>query len=886
LACAIEEMNIGTQLGFLEITALLGKGGMGEVYRARDAKLKRDVAIKILPDEFSRDPSRVSRFQREAEVLASLNHPNIAAIYDLQEAGGTRFLVLELVEGETLAERIQRGPIRVEEALEIGKHICEALEAAHEKGVVHRDLKPANVKITADGRVKVLDFGLAKAMETAPASTTLSNSPTLTLGATQNGVILGTAAYMSPEQAKGLEVDPRSDMFSFGSVLFEMLTGRLAFQGDTVADILASVLAREPDLHSLPPNLNPRIKELLQRCFQKNPKRRWQAAGDLRAEVETVAAVPRAASVEAGRVLPIWKRALSWGISALAVLAFSVVAYRHFEEQTRVLRLSVLFPEKASFNPGSLPAVSPDGMHIAYAVVTEGQQRLWVRDLDSPNARLLSGTEGTVNPFWSPDSRWIGFFADGRLKKIEATGGPIATLCPAVQGRGGTWNKDDVILFGASQVTGLYRVSAGGGTPVPVTPIDKAAGERYHRTPSFLPDGHHFLYTALNQDLEKNAIYIADLNSADESRGRRLLMVASSNAVYVAPGYLLFARDGTLMAQPFDAGKGQITGEAVHVAEQIDMYAGSSQAEFSVSQTGILVYTSGGAGSTLQLTWLDRNGRPVGSVGPPGDVNWPRISPDGDTVAYERRPHQALPDIWMYDLVRGTDSPFTFDKGAGYPTWSSGGNDIAFLSTKNADPGVVKRSSTGPANVEILEKGSKRPADWSRDGRYIVEATFASFPKTGFDVWVLPLFGDKKSYPYASTEFAETYPRLSPDRRWLAYVSDQSKREEVYVDTFPMPTTTRQVSVNGGSFPAWSHDGKELYFIAGDGKMMAVDIKSGPQFDHGVPKPLFPTVGLGTGDYGAYDVGKDGRFLMPLSANPSPIVSMTVVVNWLAGLKR
>jgi serine/threonine protein kinase len=886
LACAIEEMNIGTQIGLLEITAPLGKGGMGEVYRARDAKLKRDVAIKILPDEFSRDPSRVSRFQREAEVLASLNHPNIAAIYDLQEAGGTRFLVLELVEGETLAERIQRGPIPVEETLEIGKHICEALEAAHEKGVVHRDLKPANVKITADGRVKVLDFGLAKAMESTPASSTLSNSPTLTLGATQNGVILGTAAYMSPEQAKGLEVDPRSDMFSFGSVLFEMLTGRPAFQGDTVADILASVLAREPDLHLLSANLNPRIKELLQRCFQKNPKRRWQAAGDLRAEVEAVAAVPSAASVQPGRAQPIWRRAIPWGIAALALIAFSFVAYRHFTEQTRVLRLSVLFPEKASFNPGSLPAVSPDGLHIAYSVVTEGQQRVWVRDLDSPNARLLTGTEGAVYPFWSPDSRWIGFFADGRLKKIEAAGGPIATLCPAVQGRGGTWNKDDVILFGASQVSGLDRVSAGGGTPVPVTPIDKASGERYHRTPSFLPDGHHFLYTALNQDLEKNAIYIADLNSADESRGRRLLTVASSNAVYVAPGYLLFARDGTLMAQPFDAGKGQITGEAVHIAEQIDMYAGSSQAEFSVSQTGILVYTSGGAGSTLQLTWLDRNGRPVGFVGPPGDVNWPRIPPDGDTVAYERRPHQTLPDIWMYDLVRGTDSPFTFDKGAGFPAWSSSGNDIAFLSTKNADPGVVKRSSTGSANVEILEKGLKRPADWSRDGRYIVEATFASFPKTGFDVWVLPLFGDKKSYPYASTEFAETFPRLSPDGRWLAYVSDQSRRDEVYVDTFPMPGTKQQVSINGGSFPAWSRDGKELYFIAGDGKMMAVDIKSGPQFDHGIAKPLFPTVGLGTSDYGAYDVSKDGRFLMPLSANPSPIVSMTVVVNWLAGLKR
>jgi dipeptidyl aminopeptidase/acylaminoacyl peptidase len=445
-----------------------------------------------------------------------------------------------------------------------------------------------------------------------------------------------------------------------------------------------------------------------------------------------------------------------------------------------------------------------------------------------------------------------------------------------------------VILFGASQATGLFQVSASGGTPVPVTPLDKASGERYHRTPWFLPDGHHFLYTALNQDLEKNAIYIADLNSADEVRGRRLLLMANSNAVYTAPGYLLFARDGTLMAQPFDAGKGQSTGDAVHVAEQVQMYNGSSQAEFSVSQTGILVYTSGGAGSTLQLTWLDRNGRAVGTAGPPGDVNWPRISPKGDTVAYERRPRGSAPEFWMYDLIRGTDSPFSFNKGDGYPAWSPDGNDVAFLTTNRGRGGLAKRPSAGPGKEEILDDDPKRPADWSRDGHYIVEATFASFPKTGFDVWVLPLSGDKKSYPYASTEFAETYPRLSPDDQWLAYVSNESGRDEVYVDTFPMPGgkgRKRRVSINGGSFPAWSRDGRELYFVAADGKMMAVEIKSGPKFDHGVPQPLFPTIGLGTGDYGAYDVSKDGRFLMPVSPNQSPVESMTVVVNWIAGLK-
>ena len=881
-------LTIGTQLGSHEITGLLGKGGMGEVYRARDLKLKREVAIKILPEEFARDADRVSRFQREAEVLASLNHPNIGAIYDLEEANDTRFLVLELVEGETVAERIQRGALPVEEALEIGRHICEALDAAHEKGIVHRDLKPANVKITADGRVKVLDFGLAKAMETAPVSGTLSNSPTLTIGATQAGVILGTASYMSPEQAKGFDVDSRSDTFSFGSVVYEMLAGRQAFQGDTVSEVLASVLVREPDFTLLPPNLNPRIQELLQRCLQKNPKRRWQDVGDLRAELETVAAAPRIEAVPHGRTpqRSWWTSVIPWAIAIIAILALGTPAYRHFSEQTRLLRLSVLFPDKANFNPGSLPAVSPDGMHIAYAVVVEGQQRLWVRDLDSLNARLLNGTEGAVYPFWSPDSRWIGFFTPGgRLKKIEAAGGPIVTLCDAAQGRGGTWNKDNVILFAGSQTTGLFRVTADGGTPVPVTVTDTAARERYHRTPWFLPDGHQFLYTALNQDLEKSAIYIADLNSTSESRGRRMLVIANSNAIYVQPGYLLFVRDGTLMAQPFDANKGQVTGEAVHVADQVDIYDGSSQAEFSASQTGILAFTSSRAGSTLQLTWLDRADRPVGSAGQPGDLNWPRISPNGETVAYVRRQRGALPEIWLYDFMRGTDTPWTFGQGNGYPTWSADGNYIAYLATYGK-PRLVKRPSTGPGQEEVLDVGPKRPADWSRDGRYIVEATFASFPKTGLDVWVLPLFGDKKSYPYASTEFAETYPRLSPDGQWLAYVSDESRRDEVYVGTFPMPGSKWQVSINGGSFPAWSRDGKELYYIAADGKMMAVEIRGGPKFDRGVPKPLFEPVGLGTGEFAPYDVSKDGRFLMALSVNSSPIVPMTVVVNWPAALKK
>jgi serine/threonine protein kinase len=880
-------VEIGARLGSLEITAQLGKGGMGEVYRARDTKLKREVAVKMLPDEFCRDAARVSRFRREAELLASLNHPNIASIYDLEEVDNNAFLVLELVEGETLADRIQRGSIPIEEAVEIGKRICEALEAAHEKGVVHRDLKPANVKITPDGRVKVLDFGLAKAMGNPAPSGTLSNSPTLTVGATQAGVILGTAAYMSPEQAKGFEVDARSDTFSLGSVLFEMLTGRPAFRGDTVADVLASVVAREPDFSLLPPDLNSRLRELLERCLQKNLKRRWQAVGDLRAELELVTASPIVQPVRTIPAAPRWMLVVPWITAVLVTLALLVVGYRHFTEETRVLRLSVLLPEKATLNPGSLPAVSPDGRHIAYSVVVDGQQRLFVRDLDSPNARLLNGTEGAVFPFWSPNNRWIGFFTiGGKLNKIEAVGGPVIRLCDAVSGRGGTWNKDDVILFAPSQAAGLFRVSADGGTPVPSTVIDETSREKYHRMPWFLPDGHHFLYTAVGQDPEKTAIYVADLNAKDPSRDRRLLTRAISNAEY-ANGYVLFVRDRTLIAQSFDTAKAQAYGDGFHVAEQVDFYDNSSQAEFSVSETGVLAYTSAGAASNLQLTWVNRSGRMLGTVGPPGDLYAPRISPNGGAVAYWRREVRGA-DVWIHDLARGTDSPSTrhYCRCYGNHAWSPDSSHIAFSSNKDGQIKILMRDLNAKDEEEQqLDEGLKRPADWSNDGRYIIEETSAVSGKTGEDVWVLPLFGDKKPFPYLNTEVAETFPRLSPDGQWLAYVSNESKRDEVYVGTFPSPARKQQVSVNGGNFPLWSRDGKELYFVSGDGKMMAVEIKGESKFDPGVPKPLFDTVGLGTGDYGAYDVSKDGRFLMPLFVNQSS-TAITVVVNWPAALKR
>ena len=627
-------LSVGDRLGPYEILTPLGAGGMGEVFRAKDTKLDREVAIKVLPRVLADDPERIARLDREAKVLASLNHPNIAQIYGIEQ----RALVMELVKGETL-----QGPLPLDEALRLAMQIADALEAAHEKGIVHRDLKPANIMITPAGVVKVLDFGLAKAAE-APDGGDPQNSPTLTMSPTRAGMILGTAAYMSPEQARGKAVDRRADIWAFGVVLYEMLTGRQAFTGETVSDILAAVLTKELDLEQVPV----KVRKLLRRCLEKDPKQRLRDIGEARFLLED--APPD--RVGHGRPLP-W---IAAGVFAVAALALGLVAYRHVNEETRVLKMSVLRPDKATFKATSLPAVSPDGRRLAFVATTDGKDQLWVRDLDSLAARALTGTDGADDPFWSPDSRLIAFFADGKLKKIEVAGGPALTLCDAALGRGGTWSKNGVIVFGVNN-GGTYRVPAAGGSATPLTTPDRASGETSHRLPWFLPDERHFLYTANNQEREKVAVYAGDL----DSKNRKLVVSADSNAMYTPPGYLLFVRERTLMAQPFDAGKLQITGDAVPVAEQVDSSSLAAQNQFSASQNGVLAYTSGASGGGLLLTWFDRSGKVTGTLGAPGFVDWGAISPDGNTVAADHAdPQIRIIDIWLHDLARGTASRFTF----------------------------------------------------------------------------------------------------------------------------------------------------------------------------------------------------------------------------------
>ncbi|HYL34321.1 MAG TPA: protein kinase [Bryobacteraceae bacterium] len=879
-------------IGHYRLSSKLGEGGMGEVYRATDTKLGRDVAIKVIPAVFAQDADRMARFAREAQVLASLNHPNIAAIYGVEE----RALVMELVEGPTLAERIAQGPIPLEEALPIARQIAEALEYAHERGVIHRDLKPDNVKITPEGRVKVLDFGLAKALSGDPISGNPASSPTLTMRATVAGVILGTAAYMPPEQAKGKDVDRRADIWAFGVVLAEMLAGRQLYTAETASEVLAAVIMQEPDLSGLPAGTPAAIRKLLRRCLDKDPLRRLQAIGEARIAIEETLAGP-GATEEQPPAPPVAARPRSiypWITASVLAIALAALAFMHFREkpsEAALVRFTISPPEKTAFvltgpNPNNGPPVlSPDGRRLAFnARMADGKVLTWVRSLDTLRAQPLEGTEGANYPFWSADGRSLGFFADAKLKTIDASGGPPRTLSDAF-GFGGTWNRDGVIVFSPAATGPLRRVPAAGGPSTPVTSLDQARHETTHRWPWFLPDGRHFLYLAVAG--ERSSIRIGSLDGGQS----KPVLENQLNAVY-AQGYLLFARETTLMAQPFDVQRLVTSADAVPIVEQIGVPPIALHGLFSVSENGFLVYSTGSA-TTNQLAWFDRSGRQTATLGDPGETNFLELSPDGKYAATAINDSATRnPDVWIYDVARGLKTRFTFDPAdERQPVWSPDARSVVFSSNRNGHFDLFQKHSSGVGNEELLfaDGLEKFATSWSPDGKFLLfDARGDS--KTKNDLWVLPVTpersGERKPIRFAQTPFNEMNGQFSPDGRRIAYQSDESRRYEIYVAPFPGPGGKRQISTAGGVEPRWRRDGKEIYYVAPDLRLMAAAVSvKGDVLEVGAVSPLFAVAGVG-GGY-RYDVSADGQhFLVRTAPNATTEQRLTVVQNWTAALKQ
>jgi serine/threonine protein kinase/Tol biopolymer transport system component len=877
---------VGARIGVFEILTPLGRGGMGEVYRARDTKLNRDVALKVLPELLALDDDRLARFRREAHVLASLNHPNIAAIYGLEAEGELKALVLELVDGPTLADRIVRGRLPLDEALPIARQIADALEAAHQNGIVHRDLKPANIKVRPDGMVKVLDFGLAKALESHSIGSDPSQSPTITSPAvTREGIILGTAAYMAPEQARGKSADTRADMWAFGCVLYEMLTGRRAFPGDDVSETLAAVIRGEPDWHALTDDTPAPIRRLLRRCLVKDPKGRVTDASIARIEIDEALSgspdVPPVATTLPRRERFVWASALM----VVAALAAAVLVWAlRAAPLAGEIRLDIATPPTA--DPGSL-AISPDGRKIVFVATSDGVSKLWLRSLESSNAAPLAGTDGAEAPFWSPDSRAIGFFTttDGQLKRIDIDTRSLKVLGNVPIGTGGTWNQDGTILFShLGSGTGILRISETGGEPSAVTRLG-GASEPTHQFPQFLPDGRHFLYYTL--DAKPPGVHVGQLDGAETKR----LLDADSPAVFAPPGYLLFLRQGTLFAHAFDPVRLEPTGTPFRVADQLEW---DLPPALSASATGILVFRTGSARPTSfarPLVWFDRSGKEIRTVRATNPGSRPSLSPDGRQVALMGGIVAGPPQISLLTLDRDISSRFTSNGTINLdPVWSHDGRQIVF--SKANDTGAFDLYSK-PTTVDREEElvlatpqgtSASAASDWSSDGKYLLFETTDSKPN--FDIWALAMTGDRKPFPVVQTTFQEKDAQFSPDGKWIAYESNETGRFEIYLRSFPSGGRAVPVSAAGGAQVRWRRDGKELFYIALDGRLTAVPIQvnSSGQIEPGAPMPLFATrVGgaVQALERQHYVVAPDGqRFLMstaPDNINPSPI---TVILNW------